>query len=238
MARDLLRLTRVCAGHGSLQVLWDVDLHVDVGEYVTLLGANGSGKSTLLKVIAGLVRPTRGDVVLDGISVTGLAAFRRVALGVALVPEGRGLFAGMTVKENLLMGAYVRDGRVEVLADLDWVLTLFPALRERTQQIAGTLSGGEQQMCAIGRALMGRPRLLLIDELSFGLAPTLAYSLLEAVKRINREGTTVILVEQDVLAALRDADRACVVAGGRITREGTGAQLLADAAIQKSYLGR
>lgn len=237
MGSKLLQLTGVSAGYGDIQVLWDVDLSIGVGEYVAILGSNGAGKSTLLKVIAGLIHPRSGEVELKGKKITFLNTQGRVSLGVSLVPEGRRLFTGMSVKENLLMGAFVRPNSGEVARDLDWVLGLFPDLREKLSQVAGTLSGGEQQMCSIGRALMGRPHLLLIDELSFGLAPTLVERLLEAVKGINHDGTTVVLVEQDVMSALRYANRGYVMNGGRVVKEGTGTGLLAHPMIQKSYLG-
>jgi branched-chain amino acid transport system ATP-binding protein len=236
-APELLRLVDIEAGYGGLQVLWNVDLVLQTGEYVAVLGANGAGKSTLLKVVAGLLRPTRGEVILDGTAITSLGAARRAGLGIALAPEGRGLFTGMTVKENLIMGAYARPRGPEVARDLEWVLGLFPDLGGKLRRIAGSLSGGEQQMCAIGRALMGRPRLLLIDELSFGLAPKLADHLLEALGMINRAGTAILLVEQDALAALRGATRAYVVADGRVVKSGQSADFLADPAIQRSYLG-
>jgi branched-chain amino acid transport system ATP-binding protein len=237
MTPEFLRLERISAAYGDLQVLWNVDLRVAAGELVAVLGPNGGGKSTLLRVVAGLMRPIAGQVILLGRNVTYLNAPKRVRLGVAMVPEARGLFIGMTVKENLVMGAFTRADTTEVARDLERVLTLFPDLKERLKRIAGTLSGGEQQMCAIGRALMGRPQLLLIDELSFGLAPGLAERLLVAVKGINQDGATVILVEQDVVAALGYADRGYVVSGGHVVREGPSAELLADPAIKKSYLG-
>jgi branched-chain amino acid transport system ATP-binding protein len=237
MASELLQLAGVSAGYGNIQILWDIDLSIEVGEYVAILGSNGAGKSTLLKVIAGLIHPRRGDVFFDGKKITPLDTQGRVGLGVSLVPEGRRLFTGMSVKENLLMGAFVRPNSGEVAQDLEWVLGLFPDLQEKLSQVAGTLSGGEQQMCSIGRSLMARPRLLLIDELSFGLAPTLVERLLEAVKGINRDGTTVVLVEQDVMSALRYAARGYVMNGGRLVKDGTSAGLLADPLIQKSYLG-
>jgi branched-chain amino acid transport system ATP-binding protein len=237
MDGKLLQLAGVSAGYGDIQILWDIDLSIGAGEYVAILGSNGAGKSTLLKVIAGLIHPRSGEVMFEGKKITAVDTQGRVGLGVSLVPEGRRLFTGMTVKENLLMGAFVRPKSPEVASDLDWVLGLFPDLREKLSQVAGTLSGGEQQMCSIGRALMGRPRLLLIDELSFGLAPGLVERLLEAVKGINRDGTTVVLVEQDVLSALRYATRGYVMNGGRVVKDGTGPGLLADPLIQRGYLG-
>jgi len=175
--------------------------------------------------------------VFDGLDVTSLKAAARVRRGISLVPEGKRLFSGMTVKENLMMGAFVRTDESEVARDLERVLTLFPSLRMKLEQGAGTLSGGEQQMCSVGRALMGRPRLLLVDELSFGLSPVLADRLFSTLSEINREGMTIVLVEQDVVAALGHADRGYVIAGGRIVREGTSDELAGDRMIKKNYLG-
>jgi len=237
MSSELLRIDGLAAGYGDLQILWNVDLRVDVGEYVAVLGSNGAGKSTLLKTIAGILRSMNGAIVFDGLDVTSLKAAARVRRGISLVPEGKRLFSGMTVKENLMMGAFVRTDESEVARDLERVLTLFPSLRMKLEQVAGTLSGGEQQMCSVGRALMGRPRLLLVDELSFGLSPVLADRLFSTLSEINREGMTIVLVEQDVVAALGHADRGYVIAGGRIVREGTSDELAGDRMIKKNYLG-
>lgn len=237
MSSELLRIDGLAAGYGDLQILWNVDLRVDVGEYVAVLGSNGAGKSTLLKTIAGILRSMNGAIVFDGLDVTSLKAAARVRRGISLVPEGKRLFSGMTVKENLMMGAFVRTDESEVARDLERVLTLFPSLRMKLEQVAGTLSGGEQQMCSVGRALMGRPRLLLVDELSFGLSPVLAERLFSTLSEINREGMTIVLVEQDVVAALGHADRGYVIAGGRIVREGTSDELADDRMIKKNYLG-
>lgn len=235
--RELLGIADLGAGYGDLQVLWHVHLHVQVGEFVAVLGSNGAGKSTLLKTIAGVVRPLAGRICFDGVDVSGLSAAARVRRGISLVPEGKRLFSGMTVRENLLMGAFVRADGTEVARDLDRVLALFPALRERLDQVAGTLSGGEQQMCSVGRALMSRPRLLLVDELSFGLSPVMTERLFRAIAEINRAGTTIVLVEQDVMAALHHAHRGYVIAGGRVVREGPSDELAADRVIKKNYLG-
>jgi len=217
--------------------LWDIDLGVQAGEYVAVLGSNGAGKSTLLKTIAGVLPSTTGSIIFDGADVTSLKAAARVRQGISLVPEGKRLFSGLTVEENLRMGAFVRTNAAEIQRDFENVLELFPPLRVKLGQVAGTLSGGEQQMCSVGRALMGKPRLLLVDELSFGLSPMLADRLFSTLAEINREGTTIVLVEQDVVAALRYAHRAYVIAGGRIVREGTSDQLARDPMIKKSYLG-
>ena len=237
MPRELLRVDGVAAGYGDLQILWNVDLRVDAGEYVAVLGSNGAGKSTLLKTVAGVLQPMHGAIWLDGVDITSLKAAARVRRGISLVPEGKRLFAGMTVQENLMMGAFVRNDASEVAHDLDRVLTLFPPLRTKLAQVAGTLSGGEQQMCSVGRALMGRPQLLLVDELSFGLSPVLADRLFSSLSEINREGMTIVLVEQDVVAALAHAHRGYVIAGGRIVREATSGELASDPMIKKSYLG-
>lgn len=233
----LLRIADLEAGYGDLQVLWSVNLRVDVGECVAVVGANGVGKSTLLKVIAGVLPVMRGAIVFDGTDITAMNAAARVRRGISLVPEGKRLFAGMTVKENLMMGAFARRDSSEVTGDFERVLDLFPTLRGRLDQVAGTMSGGEQQMCSVGRALMGRPRLLLVDELSFGLSPIVADRLFQAVAAINREGVTIVLVEQDVLAALGQADRGYVIAGGRVVREGASGDLVADRTIKRNYLG-
>jgi len=202
-----------------------------------VLGSNGAGKSTLLKTIAGVLRSTTGSIVFDGTDVTALKAAARVRQGISLVPEGKRLFSGLTVKENLMMGALRRTNPTEIQRDFDSILELFPSLKVKLGQIAGTLSGGEQQMCSVGRALMGKPRLLLVDELSFGLSPMLADRLFSTLSKINEEGTTIVLVEQDVVAALRDARRAYVIAGGRIVRQGTSEEIARDPMIKKSYLG-
>jgi branched-chain amino acid transport system ATP-binding protein len=237
MSTELLRIARLAGGYGDLQVLWDIDLCVQPGEYVAVLGSNGAGKSTLLKTIAGVLRSMTGSIVFDGTDVTALKAAARVRQGISLVPEGKRLFSGLTVKENLMMGAFSRTNPTEIQRGFESVLELFPPLRVKLGQIAGTLSGGEQQMCSVGRALMGKPRLLLVDELSFGLSPMLADRLFSTLSKINEEGTTIVLVEQDVVAALRYAHRAYVIAGGRIVREGPSEELARDPMIKKSYLG-
>jgi branched-chain amino acid transport system ATP-binding protein len=233
----LLQVSRLTVGYGDVQVLWGIDLQVGYGEWVTVVGSNGVGKSTLLKTIAGLLRATGGSLRWQGRDVTSLSAAERVRCGISLVPEGKHLFSGMTVRENLLMGAFARRSRAEERDGLEKVLTLFPALRDRTEQIAGTLSGGEQQMCSLGRGLMARPKLLLVDELSFGLSPAVAAGLLEALAAIVNDGMSILLVEQDVRAALKRAHQGYVVRGGQVVREGTGAELIADPTIRKAYLG-
>jgi branched-chain amino acid transport system ATP-binding protein len=236
----MLRLRNVDAGYGALTVLRHVSLHVSQGEIVTIVGANGAGKTTLLKTIVGLLRARGGEVAFDGAVVTALPTERVVALGCSLVPEGRQVFAPMPVKENLLLGAHVqyrRGRRHEVAEDLERVYGLFPILRTREHQLAGTLSGGEQQMLAIGRALMARPRLMMLDEPSMGLAPLVVKDIFSIIQRIRAEGTTVLLVEQNARSALKIATRGYVLETGRIVLQGTAEELLANRDVQRAYLG-
>jgi branched-chain amino acid transport system ATP-binding protein len=234
----LLRIEALKSGYGHVPVLHGVDLHVDAGEIVTLVGANGSGKSTLLKTIVGLVQVRSGSVFFDGEDISRTTPERAVRGGIALVPEGRMLFGPLTVDENLRLGAFSRrDGAEPVAADLERVFELFPVLRERLAQPAATLSGGEQQMLAVGRALMSRPRLLLLDEPSLGLAPKVIAEIFGTLDRLRAGGLTVLLVEQDVKVALRHADRGYVMRTGGIALEGTSAALLADDHIRLIYLG-
>jgi branched-chain amino acid transport system ATP-binding protein len=236
----VLRLRNVDAGYGKLIVLRRATLHVSQGEIVTLVGANGAGKTTLLRTIAGLVRPRTGEIEFAGEGVTRTRTERLVAMGCSLVPEGRQVFATMPVHENLLLGAhvqYARGRRAEVAADLERVYGLFPVLKARAGQLAGTLSGGEQQMLAIGRALMARPKLVMLDEPSMGLAPLVVKDIFAIVARIRDEGTTVLLVEQNARSALRIADRGYVLETGRIVLQGTAEELLANRDVQRAYLG-
>ena len=228
------------AGYGKLAVLRRVSLHVSKGEIVTIVGANGAGKTTLLETVAGLVRARGGEIVFDGEPVGRLATERIVARGCSLVPEGRQVFATMPVRENLLLGAhvqYARGRRLEVAEDLERVYGLFPILREREGQLAGTLSGGEQQMLAIGRALMARPKLMMLDEPSMGLAPLVVKGIFAILRRVRDAGTTVLLVEQNARSALRIADRGYVLETGRIVLQGTAEELLANRDVQRAYLG-
>ena len=222
--------------YGDVQVLWDVSLEVRRGEMLALIGANGAGKSTLLAAISGLLRPRSGRILFDNRDITVAPADAIVQAGIAHVPQGRRLFAGLTVKQNLVLGAYTRRDRDQG-KDLAWVLDTFPRLKERQTQLAGTMSGGEQQMCAIGRALMSRPKLLLIDEPSLGLAPVVVDDLLEVLRRVHEQGTTVLMVEQDIQTALEEADRGYVLDTGHITLAGSAAELLANQDIRKAYLG-
>jgi branched-chain amino acid transport system ATP-binding protein len=235
----LLSVENVHAAYGDAQVLWDVDLTLQAGEIGALLGPNGAGKTTLLRTIAGLLRPTAGRIVWDGAAVEGLGAHRTVALGIAMVPEGRRLFAGMTVTENVRMGAYLRrDGRAGVEQDLEWIFDLFPQLAERRRTQAGALSGGEQQMCAIARGLMTRPRLLMLDELSLGLAPVVVDRIVEMLQRVHRErGMAMLLVEQDVQMALEIASQGAILEVGRIVRRDEARRMMDDPRVKKAYLG-
>jgi branched-chain amino acid transport system ATP-binding protein len=233
----VLELTDVHTYYGSIRVLRGLSLSVQRGEIVTLIGANGAGKTTTLKTILGTVRARRGSVTFDGHRLDGLATDRIVRLGIAQSPEGRRIFPRMSVLENLELGAFVRPDRDGIAADLERVFTLFPRLRERLEQKGGTLSGGEQQMLAMGRALMARPALLLLDEPSMGLSPILVESIFRIVQDINRQGTTILLVEQNARMALRVAHRGYVIQTGRIVLQDTGAELLRSDLVRKSYLG-
>jgi branched-chain amino acid transport system ATP-binding protein len=234
----LLSVENVAAGYGEIQVLWGVDLAVERGEIVALIGSNGAGKSTLLRTISGLVPVRGGRIAFADADVTRLAPDEIVAAGVIHVPEGRRLFAGMNVRENLLMGAYHRrDGTAAIRRDLDFVFGMFPRLHERRLQDASTLSGGEQQMCAIARGLMAAPRLLMIDELSLGLAPRIVEELGTALTKINATGLSILLVEQDVLTALDLSHRAFVMVSGRTTLSGPSKNLANHPFIREAYLG-
>jgi branched-chain amino acid transport system ATP-binding protein len=223
--------------YGDIQVLWDVTFRVEPGEIVTVLGPNGAGKTTLMKTISGLLRPARGNILFEGRRLDSLPAHRIVELGIVQVAEARQLFPDMTVAENLDLGAYLPAARRERARSLAWVQELFPILRERRSQAAGTLSGGEQQMVAIGRALMARPRLLMLDEPSLGLAPRVVRDVFDVIGRIHAEGISVLLVEQNVHQALSIASRAYVLETGRVIREGKPNELLADPHVRAAYLG-
>ena len=233
----MLRLEGIDAFYGDLQALYDVSLEVEQGRVFALVGANAAGKSTTLRVISGLVTPRRGRVVLDGQDLTPVPAHQRVDLGIVQVPEGRRLFPFMSVTENLLLGAHTARARAERDATLKYVYTLFPVLAERRTQLAGSLSGGEQQMCAIGRALMARPRVLMLDEPTLGLAPVLVKRIFDTVRTINADGMTIMLVEQNVRQALTLAQRAAVLESGHLVLHGQGAALLADERLKRAYLG-
>jgi branched-chain amino acid transport system ATP-binding protein len=233
----LLDVRDLSSGYGAVRILWDVSLQVRQGEIVALIGANGAGKTTLLYTLSQLVKPWSGSVRFAGRDLTRARPEEVVGAGIVHVPQGRRLFAGLTVKENLLQGVYLRRDAAKIEEDLEWVFGLLPRLKERANQMAGRLSGGEQQMCAIGRGLMSRPRLLLIDELSLGLAPLIVDNLLDLISQINRKGTTVLLVEQDVQVALEHAHRGYVLETGRIVQSSAAAELLEDPRIRQAYLG-
>jgi branched-chain amino acid transport system ATP-binding protein len=233
----LLRVDGIEVGYGALTAVREVSLEVNAGETVALIGSNGAGKTTTLKAITGLLPLRRGTVALDGERLDGLSPARVVGRGIAHVPEGRQLFPTMTVRENLELGAAGPDARAKRAETLEWVFRLFPRLAERTRQLAGTLSGGEQQMCAIGRGLMARPRLLMLDEPSLGLAPVVVKQIFEVLAQINRDGTTILLVEQNVARALGLAHRGYVLENGRIALSGPRDALLASGHIKQAYLG-
>jgi branched-chain amino acid transport system ATP-binding protein len=237
MTVPLLELRDVNTFYGSVQVHHDLSVQVQAGEIVCLLGGNASGKSTTMKVILGLVKPRSGAVYFAGQTITHLPTAQIVRLGIGSVPEARRIFPRMTVRENLLMGAYQRQDRAAVMTDYEQVLALFPRLRERLQQTGGVLSGGEQQMLAFGRALMGRPRLICMDEPTMGLAPAVVEQVLEQIQRINAAGTTIFMVEQNATLALQIAHRGYVLQNGRIVLAGSAVDLLHDPAIQEAYLG-
>lgn len=233
----LLEIKNLAAGYGDIQVLWDLSIQISEGQIVALVGSNGAGKSTLLKVISGLLPPYRGDIFFEGQNITQLPSKDIVGCGIIQVPEGRRLFPQMTVEENLLMGAFRRKKARDLDSELDKVYDIFPRLRERRGQQAGSMSGGEQQMCAIARGLMGAPRLLLIDEMSLGLAPVVVDDLIDIVKDINAKGTSVLLVEQDVQLALDNSHYGYVLSTGRLAKEGPSRELLQNKEIKDIYLG-
>lgn len=235
---DLLKVSAMSAGYGDVEVLHKVDLTVRAGEIVCLIGSNGAGKTTLLRSLSGMVRATTGSITFAEKPIQGFSAQEIVRSGIAHVPEGRRLFAGMTVRENLLMGSYLRnDGRAIINRDMDFVLATFPKLAERLNQDASTMSGGEQQMCAIGRGIMANPTLLMIDELSLGLSPKLVGELGKALVEVNKAGLSILLVEQDVATALRLASRGFVLDTGRMVLSGATAELATNSMVQEAYLG-
>jgi branched-chain amino acid transport system ATP-binding protein len=233
----MLELRDVSSGYGAIEALRGINLSVGQGEVVSLIGANGAGKSTTLRNITGLVPTTSGDVVFEGVRLNGIPTHQIVGMGISMVPEGRQIFANLSVAENLDLGAYLQKNKVENARQLELVFALFPRLEERRKQLGGTLSGGEQQMLAIGRALMARPRLLLLDEPSLGLAPILVHTILVAIDEINREGATILLVEQNANAALKHSHRGYVLETGSIVMEGPSERLAADPRVREAYLG-
>lgn len=233
----MLKIDNINVYYGAIHALKGISVDVNEGEIVTLIGANGAGKSTILRTISGLLKPKSGDIIFEGQSIAGKAAQDIVKMSISQVPEGRRVFANMTVMENLELGAYIRNDSKGIKEDFDQIFSRFPKLAERRSQLAGTMSGGEQQMLAMGRALMSRPRLLLLDEPSMGLAPLLVREIFSIVKDINASGTTVLLVEQNAHMALSIAHRAYVLETGRITLAGDAKELAASEEIRKAYLG-
>ncbi|MFZ2737388.1 MAG: ABC transporter ATP-binding protein [Burkholderiaceae bacterium] len=233
----MLELTNITAGYGTFKALFDISLSIKAGEAVAVIGPNGAGKTTLLRVISRLLEASAGDMRMEGHSYRDRPSHEVVGLGIAQVPEGRRLFPGLTVQDNLKMGAYTPTARANCKEKLEYVYSLFPRMAERRDQLAGTMSGGEQQMCAIGRALMSGPKLLLLDEPSAGLAPVIVQSIFELMQRIRAEGYTVLIVEQNIQQVLKVVDRGYLIETGKIRASGTAAELLASEAVQKAYLG-
>jgi branched-chain amino acid transport system ATP-binding protein len=233
----MLRLRSVDAGYGAFQALFGIDLDVNAGEAVGVIGPNGAGKTTLMRVISGLIRPTKGTISMEGADVVATAAHRIIEMGIAHVPENRRLFPRLSVEDNLKMGAFIPSARAKFAQRMEFVFDLFPRMKERRTQLAGTMSGGEQQMCAIGRALMSDPKLLLLDEPSAGLAPVVVQQVFDLVRRIRGSGLTVLIVEQNVQQVLKVVDRAYLLEAGSIRASGTSAEMLASDTIKEAYLG-
>jgi branched-chain amino acid transport system ATP-binding protein len=233
----MLTIENISVNYGAIEALTDISMHVEQGEVVTLIGANGAGKTTTLRTITGLLEPKEGRILFEGEEISGKPTHKLVARGISMSPEGRGVFANLSVRENLQMGAYLSRNRAEIAEDMEHAFQMFPRLKEREWQKAGTLSGGEQQMLAMSRALMSRPRLLLLDEPSLGLAPLVVHTIFEAIEEIRGKGTTILLVEQNAHAALKHSDRAYVLETGKIVMEGPSKELAADPRIKEAYLG-
>ena len=233
----MLEVKDLHVSYGGIRALRGVNLEVPDGKIVTLIGANGAGKSTLLRTISGLVKSESGSITYDGKELLGMPINKILELGIAQVPEGRRVSTNLSVLENLKIGAYLRKDKAGIQKDIEWVYELFPRLQERSWQMAGTLSGGEQQMLAVGRALMSRPKLMMMDEPSLGLAPLVVKGIFEIIREINRQGVTVLLIEQNANMALKTADLAYVLETGEITLHGTGAELLTNEAVKRAYLG-
>ena len=233
----ILAVTNLQAGYGDVRVLWDVSLEIAKGELVCIIGSNGAGKTTLMRCLSGMLTPTAGGLAVNGKAMEKANTEEFVRAGIAHVPEGRRLFSAMSVRDNLLMGAYLRTDKAAIAADLERVYEMFPILADRRRQDAGTLSGGEQQMCAIGRGLMASPTLLLVDELSLGLAPRVVELLTESLREVNASGVAILLVEQDVINALELASRAYVMDHGRVVKSGAAAGMVNDPAIREAYMG-
>jgi branched-chain amino acid transport system ATP-binding protein len=235
--QTLLKITGLQVAYGGIKAVKGVDLHVNEGELVTLIGSNGAGKTTTMKAITGSLPMADGDIQYLGKSIKGKGAWDLVREGLAMVPEGRGVFARMTITENLQMGAYIRNDKAEIAADMEKMFTIFPRLRERKDQLAGTMSGGEQQMLAMGRALMSRPKVLLLDEPSMGLSPIMVDKIFEVVREVSAQGVTILLVEQNASRALGIADRGYVMESGTVTMDGNAKELLDDPRVRAAYLG-
>ncbi len=234
----MLKIKDLHVSYGGIKALRGIDIEVPDGKIVTLIGANGAGKSTTLRTISGLVKADSGSITYDDKELIGMSINKILETGIAHSPEGRKVFADLTVLENLKIGAYLRKDKAEIEKDIKWVYSLFPRLEERHWQLAGTLSGGEQQMLAVGRALMSRPKILMLDEPSLGLAPLVVQDIFKIIRTINEQGMTVLLIEQNANMALKIADYAYVLETGNITKHGTGAELLADESIKEAYLGK
>ncbi|WP_300691778.1 ABC transporter ATP-binding protein [uncultured Oscillibacter sp.] len=234
----MLKIENLHVSYGGIQALRGISLEVPDGKIVTLIGANGAGKSTTLRTITGLVKASSGSIQWNGEELLGRSIDKIVGSGIAMSPEGRRVFADMSVLENLRIGAYLRTDKAEIEKDVQWVYSLFPRLEERSWQLAGTLSGGEQQMLAVGRALMSRPKLMMLDEPSLGLAPLVVQDIFSIIREINKQGVTVLLIEQNANMALKIADLAYVLETGNITMSGTGAELLANEKVREAYLGK
>ena len=234
----MLKIENLHVAYGGIQALRGISLDVPDGKIVTLIGANGAGKSTTLRTISGLVKAASGSITWNGEELLGKPIDKIVTSGIAMSPEGRRVFPDMTVLENLKIGAYLRKDKAEIQKDIEWVYSLFPRLQERSWQLAGTLSGGEQQMLAVGRALMSRPKLMMLDEPSLGLAPLVVQDIFTIIREINRQGVTVLLVEQNANMALKIADQAYVLETGNITMSGSGAELLVNEKVREAYLGK
>ncbi len=237
MTTTLLKITGLQVAYGGIKAVKGVDLHVNEGELVTLIGSNGAGKTTTMKAITGTLLPASGDIEYLGKSIKGKGAWDLVKDGLAMVPEGRGVFARMTIIENLQMGAYIRNDKAEIAADMEKMFNIFPRLRERKDQLAGTMSGGEQQMLAMGRALMSRPKVLLLDEPSMGLSPIMVDKIFEVVRDVASQGVTILLVEQNASRALGIAHRGYVMESGIVTMNGDAKELLNDPRVRAAYLG-
>ena len=234
---SLLEVKNLKVSYGGIQAVKGIDLHIDQGELVTLIGANGAGKTTTLRTLVGMVKPAEGSIAYDGKPTGKIPVFDFVRKGLVMVPEGRGVFGRLTVEENLRMGAYYRNDESAIRDEIDYIYELFPRLKERMVQLAGTLSGGEQQMVAMGRAMLSKPKLLLLDEPSMGLAPIIVQKIFEIVQMISKQGVTILLVEQNAKLALEISDRGYVMESGRITMSGPARELLDSDAVQKAYLG-